>query len=78
MMCGLFSKVTGEDIVPVQVGYESIKFYRDEIGYPVMTAELPEWVLVHLFIYDDWSGYAVMNMEQTKMFSMGIFYGEDR
>ncbi|MBO2714934.1 MULTISPECIES: hypothetical protein [Lactobacillaceae] len=77
-ICVLFSKNIGETVVSSQVGFESIKLAREEIDYKgVDIKTLPEWVLVHMFICGDWSGYAVVNLAQTKLYGLGTFYFDE-
>ncbi|ARO01669.1 hypothetical protein [Lactiplantibacillus plantarum] len=77
-ICVLFSKDVREKVAPSQVGFESIKLNRDEIDYKnIDTNKLPQWVIVHMFIFDDWSGYAVVNLEQTKLYGLGTFYFDE-
>lgn len=77
-ICSLFSVDIGEKVMPDQVGFESIKLNRDEIDYKnIDTNKLPQWVIVHMFIFDDWSGYAVVNLEQTKLYGLGTFYFDE-
>lgn len=74
-ICEQFSKKMGERITPDQVGFESVKLAREEIDYKgIDMVSLPEWVLVHMFICGDWSGYAVVNLKQTKLYGLGTFY----
>ena len=76
-ICQLLSERIGEDVEPGQAGYESIRLSSDEIGYPGITGILPAEVLVHMFIYEEWSGYAVVDLEQSNWYAIGVFYGAD-
>ncbi|HAT54304.1 MAG TPA: hypothetical protein DCW31_03520 [Lactobacillus sp.] len=77
-ICERFSTNLGEKVTPNQVGFESVKLAREEIDYKGIDIKtLPEWVLVHMFICGDWSGYAVVNLEQTKLYGLGTFYFDD-
>lgn len=77
-MCQLFSTRLNEPVTPDMVGYETIQLASSEIDYPeANTCILPDFVLCHMFICGDWSGYAIVNVKQTKMFAIGTFYGPD-
>jgi len=77
-MCQLFSKRLDERVTPEMVGYETIQLASDEIDYPGIGSDtLPEKVLCHLFICGDWSGYAIVDLNQTKLYAIGTFYGSD-
>lgn len=77
-MCDLFSTRIGEPVITNMVGYETIQLTSSELDYPKLKDEvLPEVVLCHMFICGDWSGYAIVNIKQTKLFAMGTFYGSD-
>ncbi len=77
-ICEQLSEKLGEQVTPDQVGYESIRLAREEINYKsIDTSLLPDWVLVHMFIYGEWSGYAVVNLKQTKLYGLGTFNFDD-
>lgn len=76
-ICQLLSERVGEDVESGQVGYESIRLGSGEIDYPGITEDLPEEVLVHMFVYEEWSGYAVVDLEQRELFAIGVFHGVD-
>jgi len=77
-MCQLFAERLNEPVTTDMVGYETIQLASSEIDYPEAKAcMLPDLVLCHMFICDDLSGYAIVNVEQTELFAMGTFYGLD-
>ncbi len=77
-ICELFSDNVGEPVTPDQVGIESIRLSKDEIDYPGIEPEvLPKWVIVHMFIFEDWSGYAVVDLKQENLYGLGIFWLND-
>ncbi|MCG0612995.1 hypothetical protein [Limosilactobacillus reuteri] len=77
-ICEQLSEKLGEQVEPDQVGCESIKLAREEINYKgINTSLLPDWVLIHMFIYGDWAGYAVVNLKQTKLYGLGTFCFND-
>lgn len=73
-ICEVFSDNVGEPVTPDQVGIESIRLSKDEIDYPGIEPEtLPEWVIVHMFIFEDWSGHAVVDLKQKSLYGLGTF-----
>ncbi|MCS8602911.1 hypothetical protein EFE36_04840 [Lactiplantibacillus pentosus] len=74
-----FSELVKEDVTADDVGIEAVRLNFDELDLrlipEVIQQELPLWVVVYTFSFDDYVAYAVVDDEQFWLFVAGIMYG---